>query len=204
MRASRSHQSKPPLLVSKRKRGEKKEEDDMALKIGDKAPDFKLLGVDNKTYTLDSFKDKKIVTVMFICVHCPYVRAWEPRFLQIQKDYADKGVTLVGITSNDPVKFPEDSFENTAKWAKEKGYNFPYLYDEDQSVARAYGAERTPEVFVFDEKRILRYHGRIDDNHEDPTQVKTHYLRDALDALLAGKPVPIAETQPVGCTIKWK
>jgi peroxiredoxin len=176
----------------------------MALKIGDKAPDFKLPGVDDKTHSLDSFKDKKVLAVTFICVHCPYVKAWEPRLLQIQKDYASKGVALVGITSNDAIKFPDDSFENTKKWAREKNYNFPYLYDEDQSVARAYMAERTPEIFVFDEKRILRYHGRIDDNHEDLSKVKSHDLRNALDAILAGKQVPVAETQLVGCTIKWK
>jgi peroxiredoxin len=175
-----------------------------ALKIGDRAPGFSLLGVDGKSYGLEDFKDKKAVIVMFSCNHCPYVKAYEDRFVEIQGDYKEKGVVLVAINSNDDRIYPEDSFENMKVRAKQKGFNFPYLRDKTQKVARAYGAERTPEVFVFDEKRVLRYHGRIDDNVYEPSQVRQHYLRDALDALLKGRKVPVEDTEPVGCTVKWK
>ncbi len=174
------------------------------LKPGDKAISFSLPGVDDKTHALADYADKEAVVVIFSCNHCPYVRAWEDRMIQIQADYADKGVQLIAINSNDPRKYPEDSFPRMKERAREKGFNFPYLYDETQEVARSYGAERTPEVFLFDKNRVLRYHGAIDDNYENPDAVKNHYLRDALDAVLAGQDPPIAETPPVGCTIKWK
>ncbi|MDH5782696.1 MAG: thioredoxin family protein [Candidatus Bathyarchaeota archaeon] len=172
--------------------------------MGDPAPDFNLPGVDGKDYGLDDFKDKKIVIVMFSCNHCPYVKAYEDRFVELQRDYEGKGVVLIAINPNDDKKYREDSFENMKIRARQKSFNFPYLRDENQSVARAYGAERTPEVFVLDEKRTLRYHGRIDDNVYDPRQVRQHYVRDALDSLLEGEKVPLENTEPVGCTVKWK
>ena len=174
------------------------------LKIGDKAIPFKLIGVDDQQHALDDYADKKAVAVIFSCNHCPYVRAWEDRMIQIQADYAEKGVQLIAINANDAAKYPDDSFPKMKERAQEKGFNFPYLYDETQEVARAYGAERTPEVFLFDQDRVLRYHGAIDDNYEDPSAVRTHYLREALDAVLAGRDPAIKETPPVGCTIKWK
>ncbi len=174
------------------------------LKIGDKAIPFTLIGVDDQQHSLDDYADKKAVVVIFSCNHCPYVRAWEDRMVQIQADYAEKGVQLIAISANDATKYPDDSFPKMKERAREKGFNFPYLYDETQEVARAYGAERTPEVFLFDQERILRYHGAIDDNYEDPNAVRTHYLREALDAVLAGQEPSIKETPPVGCTIKWK
>jgi len=174
------------------------------LRIGDSAPGFCLPGVDGKDYGLEDFKGKKVVIVMFSCNHCPTVKAYEERFVELQRDYKDKGVVLVAINPNDDKNYPEDSFENMKIRAKVKGFNFPYLRDEGQGVARAYGAERTPEVFVLDEKRVLRYHGRIDDNVYEPMQVCQPYLRDALDALLGGRKVPLEETEPVGCTVKWK
>jgi len=176
----------------------------MTLKIGDPALDFQLLGVDGNTYRLEDFEDKKILIVMFSCNHCPTVRAYEDRFVELQRDYKDKGVVLVAINPNDDKKYPEDSFKNMKARAKEKGFNFPYLRDETQSVARSYGAERTPEAFVFDKKRVLRYHGRIDDNVYEPDKIQQHYLRDALDAILKGQKVLVQDTEPVGCTIKWK
>jgi len=176
----------------------------MTLKIGDPALDFQLLGVDGNTYRVEDFEDKKILIVMFSCNHCPTVRAYEDRFVELQRDYKDKGVVLVAINPNDDKKYPEDSFKNMKARAKEKGFNFPYLRDETQSVARSYGAERTPEAFVFDMKRVLRYHGRIDDNVYEPDKIQQHYLRDALDAILKGQKVLVQDTEPVGCTIKWK
>ena len=174
------------------------------LKPGDKAIPFDLPGVDDKNHALSDYADKEAIVVIFSCNHCPYVRAWEDRMIQIQADYADKGVQLIAINANDATKYPEDSFPKMKERAQEKGFDFPYLYDETQEVARAYGAERTPEVFVFDKNGVLCYHGAIDDNYEDPNAVTKHYLRDALDAVLAGREPPIKETPPVGCTIKWK
>ncbi len=175
-----------------------------ALKIGDEAPNFHLPSVDGRVYSLEDLKDKRVVVVMFSCNHCPTVKAYEDRFIKFCKDYQDKKVSLIAINPNDDEKYPEDSFENMKRRAREKGFNFPYLRDEDQKTAKAYGAERTPEVYVFDEKRLLRYHGRIDDNVHEPNQVTLRYLRDAVDAALKGWKVPIAETEPIGCTIKWK
>ena len=175
-----------------------------SLNFGDSAPDFHLVGVDDKKYSLANFEDKKVVAVMFSCNHCPIVKAYEGRFVEIQRDYGEKGFVLIAINPNNDITHPEDSFKNMKIRAKEKSFNFPYLRDESQKVAKAYGATRTPEVFVFDEKRTLCYHGRIDDNVYEPTQVQQHYLRDALDAILAGNNVSTKDTAPVGCTIKWK
>jgi thiol-disulfide isomerase/thioredoxin len=160
--------------------------------------------VDDARHSLDEFRDRQVVVVVFSCNHCPYVKAYEERIIATQRDYANRGVAFVAISANDAGQYPDDSFENMVKRAKEKGYNFPYLYDESQAVARAYGAERTPEFFVLDDQRMVRYHGRLDDNVEEPEKAKAHYLRDALDAVLSGKPVATVETPPVGCTIKWK
>jgi thiol-disulfide isomerase/thioredoxin len=153
---------------------------------------------------MKDFKEKKIVIVMFSCNHCPTVRAYEDRFVELQRDYKDKEVVLVAINPNDDKEYPEDSFKNMKVRSKEKGFNFPYLRDEPQSVARLYGAERTPEVFVFDKKRVLRYHGRIDDNVYEPDKIQQYYLRDAIDAILKGQKVSVQDTEPVGCTVKWK
>lgn len=174
------------------------------LKPGDQAIPFDLPGVDDRQHALADYADKEAVAVIFSCNHCPYVRAWEDRMVQIQADYADKGVQLIAINSNDDQKYPDDSFAKMKERAGEKRFNFPYLYDESQAVARAYGAERTPEVFLFDKSGALRYHGAIDDNYDNPNQVKNHYLRDALDAVLAGQTPSTTQTPPVGCTIKWK
>ncbi len=124
--------------------------------------------------------------------------------VQTQADYAARGVQFLAINSNDAAKYPDDDFGSMKKRALEKHFNFPYLRDESQAVARAYGAQRTPEVFLFDGKETLRYHGVIDDNYEDPAAVKKKYLLDALDAMLSGKTPAIPDTMPVGCTIKWK
>lgn len=174
------------------------------LKPGDPAIPFNLPGVDDRQHALADYADKQAVAVIFSCNHCPYVRAWEDRMVQIQADYASQGVQLIAINANDAQKYPDDSFPRMKERARDKGFNFPYLYDETQAVARAYGAERTPEVFLFDRNGILRYHGAIDDNYDNPQAVRSPYLRQALDAVLAGQTPPTAQTQPVGCTIKWK
>lgn len=174
------------------------------LKIGSQAPDFGLLGVDNKLYSLHSFDDKKILIVIFSCNHCPYVQAYEQRIISIQEDFADKGVQIVAINSNEDVNYPEDSFDEMIKRSKEKQFNFPYLRDETQEIAKVYGATHTPEIFLFDQERKLRYHGKIDDNWKEPEKVKYQYLRDAIKEVLEGKEVSIPETFSIGCTIKWK
>ncbi len=173
------------------------------LKIGDAAPEFSLPATDGKTYRLADLASTQVVCVIFMCNHCPYVKATIDRIIALQRDYAGKGVQIVGINSNETANHPEDSFEHMVRWAQEKAFNFPYLRDDTQAVARAYGAERTPHIFLFDQQRQLRYTGAIDDNTQDPTKVKRHYLREAIDALLANQPVKEAETHAIGCSVKW-
>jgi peroxiredoxin len=174
------------------------------LKLGSKLPEFNLPATDGKNYFPDSFADKKVLIVIFSCNHCPYVQAYEERLKQIQKDYASKGVAIVAINSNDDKEYPDDSFENMKKRADEKQFNFPYLRDESQEIAKAFDASHTPEIFLFDEKRELAFHGKIDDNWQEPEKAKSKYLREALDELLEGKKISVPETFTIGCTIKWK
>jgi peroxiredoxin len=175
------------------------------LDVGQKAPDFALIGIDDKTYSLsDLLASNKVVAVIFSCNHCPYVLAWEDRMIDIQRDYADQKVALVAINPNDARKYPEDDFPKMKTHAKQKGFNFPYLRDESQDIARAYGATHTPHVFLLDADGIVRYRGAIDDNYDNPGAVKHSYLRNALDAVLAGKDPETATSSAVGCTIKWK
>ena len=174
------------------------------IKNGDAAVAFELPGVDGETYSLSSISEGKAATaVVFMCNHCPYVLAWLDRLSATANDYAGQGVAFVGINANDPLKYPADSFAGMQRLAAERGLPFPYLHDETQEVATAYGAGRTPEIFLFDAGMTLRYHGAPDDNY-DEARARVPYLRDALDAVLAGQAPPVAETPPVGCTIKWK
>ena len=172
--------------------------------LGTAAPAFSLPGVDGETRTLDSFSDAELLVVVFTCNHCPYAIACEDRLIAIQEDYRDKGVQLVAINPNDAVNYPDDSFDNMKVRAAEKGFNFPYLRDETQEVARAYDAACTPDVFVFDRDRKLLYNGRIDDNWKEPSQVTRNELRELLDAALRGETVDFAHTPSMGCSIKWK
>jgi peroxiredoxin len=175
----------------------------MSITIGTDAPAFDLPGVDGQNHSLGDYTNADVLVLIQSCNHCPYVQAWEGRMKQIQSDYADRSVRLVAISSNDADAYPEDSFDEMRKRAERMGFNFDYLYDESQEVARSLGSERTPEVFVFDRDRRLRYHGAIDDSR-DEDNVRRHYLREAVDALLAGKEPPEAETPPVGCSMKWR
>src|SRR5690348_9141292 len=169
------------------------------LEIGAAAPDFDLLGVDGKRHKLHDFDHAKILVVIFTCNHCPTAQAYEGRIKQLYADYKDKGVALVAINPNNPdaIRLDElgytdlsDSFEEMKIRAKEHGFQFPYLYDGDtQKVAHAYGVLATPHVFIFDQQRKLRYVGRIDDS--DVKQVHHQDARNAIEALLAGKPVPV-------------
>lgn len=174
------------------------------LENGTKAPDFSLMGVDEKTYTLDTFKNAKLLVLIFTCNHCPYAKASEGRLIAIQKDYKSKGVQLVLINSNDEQTYPEDSFNEMIRVSREHNYPFPYLRDETQEVAKAYHAVCTPDIYVFDEARKLRYNGRIDDNWKDEGSVTRHDLRMVLDALLQGAPITFDRVPSMGCSIKWK
>jgi peroxiredoxin len=174
------------------------------LQIGANAPDFNLPGVDGKNYSLASFKDKKVLVVFFWCNHCPFVVGSEERMNKFVAEYAPKGVGFVAINSNETEKHPTDSFDHMVSRAKEKGFKFAYVRDDSQDVARAYGGLRTPHFYVFDQERKLRYTGRMDDNPRNPGQEKTHELKDAVDAVLAGKKPPVELTNPIGCNVKWK
>ena len=176
----------------------------LKLKIGDKAPNFSLPGVDGKAYNLDSFKAKRTLVIVFMCNHCPYVQAYLERIKAVQSDFGVKGIQVVGINANDEVNYPDDSFDKMVEMSKAKKLNFPYLRDEDQKIASAYGAQCTPECFVFDAERKLRYHGRIDDNYKDESAVKTYDLRNAINALIHNQKVGIELTPAIGCSIKWR
>jgi peroxiredoxin len=173
------------------------------LSIGDKAPDFTLPGVDGKDWALADFADKPLLLVVFSCNHCPYVVGSEDRMNALYEDYAERGMAMVAINSNETENHPTDDFEHMVARARDKGFAFAYLQDESQDIARAYGALRTPHFFLFDAARQLRYTGRMDDNPRQPGQETTHELRDALDALLAGEDPPLAVTNPIGCNVKW-
>jgi len=144
------------------------------------------------------------LVVVFTCNHCPYAIASEDRLLEIQDDYREKGVRLVAINPNDADKYPDDSFDKMKKRAAQKGFSFPYLYDESQEVARAYDAACTPDIFVFDRERKLVYNGRIDDNWQNPDQVTRQDLRAVLDAAWEGRAVDFEHVPSMGCSIKWK
>ena len=175
------------------------------LVVGSAMPAFNLKNVDGSMVSSDGFSGKKAVVVIFSCNHCPFVKSYESRMIALANEYQPKGVQFVLINPNDPKKQPQDSFEAMQKRAQEKGYPFPYLYDETQAIAKTYGASRTPEVYLFGSDGKLAYWGRIDDNTEEP-QVKKRDLKIALDHLLAGTPGAIDEpiTKAFGCTIKWK
>ena len=172
--------------------------------IGTSAPAFSLPDVDGETRSLDSFSDAELLVVIFTCNHCPYAIASEDRLIEIQKDYGDRGVQIVAINPNDDVKYPDDSFDKMKERAASKGFNFPYLRDESQEVARAYDAACTPDIFVFDRDRKLLYNGRIDDNWQAPEQVTRRDLRAVLDAALEGRSVDFEHVPSMGCSIKWK
>lgn len=186
--------------------------DVVTLKPGAKAPEFRLPGVDGKFYSLDSFEGNKLLVVLFTCNHCPTAQAYEERILEFHKDYRDKGVALVAISPNsaEAVRLDElgytdlgDSLEDMKLRAEESGFQFPYLYDgESQATSEEFGVLATPHVYVFDEQRILRYVGRIDDN--ELRAPKRHDLREAVEELLAGKEVSVPTTRVFGCSTKWK
>jgi peroxiredoxin len=171
------------------------------VKIGDAAPNFKgLIGTDDKEHGLTDFKDAKLVVLVFTCNHCPVASAYEGRLVALQKDYKDKGVQLVAVNVNN---IDADRLDKMKERTKEKDFNFPYLYDASQKIGHDYGATVTPHVFVLDGQRKIAYMGAVDDK-QDVDQVKTAYLRNAIDALLEGKKPPKAVTKQFGCGIRYE
>lgn len=171
---------------------------------GTLAPDFNLTGADDKKYSLNSFEDAKVLVIIFMCNHCPYVQSQWDRFVDLQKKFEGKGVRFAGINSNFNPDYPEDSFEKMKEYVQKYNMNFPYLQDDTQEVARAYGAVCTPDIFVYDSEKKLIYHGRLDDNWQNPEAVTRNDLEDAIWALTNGE-IPAEEQFPsMGCSIKWR
>lgn len=173
------------------------------LELGTKAPSFTLPGTDGKEHSLESVRGAKGTMIVFTCNHCPYAVAYEDRLIALTKEFSGRGIGVAAISSNDKETQPQDSFDNMKTRAKEKGFNFPYLYDESQAVALAYGPTVTPHIFLFDSTLTLVYRGRIDDNAK-PNEVKQRDLTDALTALVAGGKIENADTKEFGCSIKWR
>ncbi|WP_438965766.1 thioredoxin family protein [Flavobacterium sp.] len=173
-------------------------------KPGDVATDFRLKSVDNKMYSMSDYKEAKGFIVVFTCNHCPFAVKYEDRIIDIANRYKEKGYILIAINPNDPEAEPDDSFELMQERAKEKDFQFPYLFDEGQKIYPQYGATKTPHVFLLDSRRVVKYIGAIDDNVEDATKVKEKYLENAISSLEAGKPVDVATTKAIGCSIKVK
>lgn len=172
--------------------------------IGSDIIDFSLKGTDDKFYSPDNFIDKDILVIIFKCNHCPYVKAVMERLVSLQQKYKDRKVQFIGINPNDPDTYPEDSFENMKLFAEKYKINFPYLADETQDVAKEYGAVCTPDIYVYDKQRKLRYRGRIDDNWKDETKVMSRDLDKAIDTLLQDKVIDFEQIPSIGCSIKWK
>jgi len=176
------------------------------LGIGDPVPmaDVKMTGVDGKIVTLASVAGKKGTLVVFTCDHCPWAKMWQTRVTEIGNAAGKAGIGMVAINSNDPTDYPEDGMPGMKERAKQLGIKFPYVVDATSDVARAFGATRTPEAFLFDAQGKLVYHGTVDDNPKDASAVKDAWLKDAVNAVSTGKTVTTAETKAMGCSIKYR
>lgn len=177
-------------------------------KVGDKAASFKLKNTDGKMVSLSDFSDAKGFVVVFTCNHCPYAKAYQDRLIEIDKQFKKMGYPVIAVNPNDPEVEPGDSYEAMVTRAREKGYTFPYLFDEKQAVNKNYGATKTPHVFLLQKNNngelIVKYIGAIDDNYQDASAVKTPYLKNALEALLKGKDPEPDFTKAIGCSVKVK
>lgn len=172
--------------------------------LGTLCPEFSLPSVDGKLYAKTDFAKSKGLLVAFICNHCPYVKAIEDRLVAIAHAFDVSDLQVVGVCSNDAVEYPEDApLELLRRW-REKDYGFPYLIDEEQDVARAFKAACTPDLYLYDQDRRLYYHGRIDDNWKDESQVTKDEMRNAIQMLLRGERPPADQVNTIGCSIKWK
>ncbi len=175
--------------------------------VGDNVIDFSLKDINGKMVSLQDYKEAKGFIIVFTCNHCPYAKAYEDRIIALNSKYAKAGYPVIAINPNDAEQYPDDNFENMQTRAKEKKFKFPYLYDESQSIARTYGAIKTPHVFIVQKEAknlVLKYTGAIDDNWENAVEAKEKYVESAVDALLAGKPITTTFTKAIGCGVKWK
>ena len=176
-------------------------------KINDEATDFSLKNVDGRPVSMKDFKDAKGFIVIFTCNHCPFSVAYEDRIIALNNKYAGLGYPVIAINPNDPIRQPADSYEKMIVRSREKGFTFPYIYDADQEIAKAYGASRTPHVYVIKNengKRLVKYIGAIDNNADDASKASSHFAEEAVDSLIEGKSVKVTETKAIGCSIKWK
>jgi len=173
--------------------------------LGTEAPPFRLPNVDGRMVSIEDFKDAPALLVVFMCNHCPYVKHILPHLVGLAKEYQQRGVAIVGINSNDVSSYPDDAPDKMAEVSRSMGFTFPYLFDESQEVARAYGAACTPDFYLFDRSRRLVYRGQMDDSRPGNGRPVTGAdLRAAMDAVLAGRPVSADQKPSVGCNIKWK
>ncbi|WP_459213011.1 thioredoxin family protein [Aquimarina rhabdastrellae] len=173
--------------------------------IGDIATDFRLKNIDGKYVSLSHYRDAKGFIITFTCNHCPYSVAYEDRIIALDKKYKALGYPVIAINPNNPRAYPEDSFENMKIRAKEKGFTFPYLYDDGQKIYPQYGAKKTPHIYILqktDKGNVVRYIGTIDSNYKDEKLASKKYVEDAVDALLEGREVKIKHTKAIGCSIK--
>lgn len=178
---------------------------DSGYQVGDIATDFSLKNVNNQKVALADFKDAKGFIVIFTCNHCPYAKAYEDRIIALDKKYKKLGYPVIAINPNNPEVQPADSFELMQERAKEKGFTFPYLFDEGQKIYPQYGATKTPHVYILEKTKagnVVKYIGAIDDNYSDEAAVKTKYVENAVDALLKKQEVPVKTTKAIGCSIK--
>ena len=176
-------------------------------KPGDKAMDFKLKNIDGKMVSLTDYKDAKGIIVVFTCNHCPFSIKYEDRINGLAKKYNNAGYPLIAVNPNDTIQYADDAYSKMQVRAKDKGFVFPYLVDDTQAVAKAYGATKTPHVFLLQKEGkefVVKYVGAIDDNTDDASAVKVKYVEQAIDELNAGKPVSVSTTKAIGCGIKWK
>jgi len=177
----------------------------MLLPLGAPAPDFSLRNIDGETVSLSDFSDAPALLVVFMCNHCPFVKHVADGLARLAREYQRRGVAVVGVNSNDVETYPDDAPEKMAEEARQRGYTFPYLFDATQEVAKSYRAACTPDFFVFDKDRTLAYRGQMDDSRpQSGIEVTGRDLRAALDAVLAGQPVPEKQRPSLGCNIKWK
>jgi peroxiredoxin len=180
------------------------ETSEFSLHPGDQAPDFSLPAVDGRTYSRKDFDAKPFLLVVFWCNHCPYVQAWENRMIELGRRFGPRGVAVALINANDGWEYPDDRMERMIERASDHNYPFPYLRDETQEVAHAYGALVTPHPMLFGPERRLIFQGAIDDQYDRPEAVRHRYLEDAIEAVLAGRPVPAPELPVRGCSVKWR
>ena len=176
----------------------------LTLPMGEVAKEFNLVGCNGKRYSLEDFKDSKILVIIFMCNHCPYVQSVWSRFVNLQEKYKDKRVQFVGINPNKNPEYPEETIDIMAEYYQKYSMNFPYLIDETQEIAKAYKAQCTPDIYVFDDERKLVYHGRLDDSWKDENAVTKMDLDEAISSILGGRNVPEIQYPSMGCSIKWK